>query len=111
MFFVVYSWNPPLPSLSPRKMWGTILLGLGGTLNFCLTLGRAKPNRVFKIFHTLGGGGGTKGFLYWGNGRVPPPLAKNSLIPSPLGKVPPSRLPLPKVHFPHSNKQFHVITQ
>ena len=34
-------------------------------------------------------GWGQQGFLYWeGSGGVPPPLAKNLLIPPPPGKVP-----------------------
>ena len=37
----------------------------------------------------------------WGNGGAPPPLPKNSLIPSPLGKVPP-------VDFPHQRSIFHA---
>ena len=36
---------------------------------------------------------GQQAFLYWGNGRFLP-LSKNLLIPSPPGKLPPSRLPV-----------------
>ena len=38
--------------------------------------------------------GGQQAFPYWGNGRVLLPLSKDLLIPSPPGKLPPSRLPV-----------------
>ena len=47
-------------------------------LKFSPTHRGAYPNGRFKIFHLSGGG--QQAFLYWGMGRVPPSLAKNSPI-------------------------------
>ena len=93
-----------MESSPANKIGGQIYQALGD-LKFSATLEGLSQMGGLEFFTLFLGGGGVDvetGFspLLEGMGGVPPPLAKNLLMPRPPGKVLPQWTPAPKVYLP-----------
>ena len=78
---------------SPKEDGGRQFYSALGDLK--LSPSQMEDSKFFILFFFWEGGGDNRFFSTREMGGVSPQLPKNLLIPTPPGKVPPSRLPVP----------------